>query len=88
MDMSYNIDLEMDKVVARITQEHALLVCLQLPEGLKPKALEIQQEIEAKTDATCVVWMGNAYGACDIPLHLDKLGVDLLVQFGHAEWRV
>ncbi len=82
-----NIDLELEKVVTRINAEDVQLVCLQLPEGLKPKALVIQKELEEKTQATIIVWMGNAYGACDIP-QLDKVGVDLLVQFGHAEWRV
>ena len=82
------INLELDKVIAKITADNAKLVCLQLPDGLKPKALEIQDEIEAKTDAKVIVWMGSAYGACDMPLHLEKQGVDLLIHFGHAEWKM
>ncbi len=79
-----NIDLELDKVAARINAENAKLVCLQLPEGLKPRALDIQKEIENLTSATVIVWMGNAYGACDTP---KPDNIDVLVQFGHSEWR-
>jgi len=83
-----NIDLELDKAAAKIKAEQAKIVCIQLPEGLKPEAQHIQDELEEKTEAKVIVWMGNAYGACDIPLHLDRYGVDLLIQFGHAEWKV
>ncbi|MBU4284217.1 MAG: diphthamide synthesis protein [Nanoarchaeota archaeon] len=79
-------DLELERVVDRINKERANLVCIQLPDGLKPKAKLIQNEIESKTNAKVVIWAGSCFGACDIPLEIERLGVDLLIQFGHSPW--
>ena len=81
------LDLELEKAVEKINAEKAKLVCIQLPDGLKAKADDIKRGIEAKTGATIVFWAGSCYGACDIPVGLDKLGVDLLIQWGHSIWR-
>jgi diphthamide biosynthesis enzyme Dph1/Dph2-like protein len=80
-------NLELKKVVESIKKEKAKLVCIQLPDGLKPKAEEIVKELEKNTDAKIVIWMSSCFGACDTPNHIDKLGFDLLIQFGHSEWR-
>ena len=81
-----NYDLELDKAIQQIKKQKAKLVCIQLPDGLKQHAKEIQQEIESKTNAKILIWLGSCYGACDTP-DLDKLGVDLLIQWGHSEWK-
>jgi 2-(3-amino-3-carboxypropyl)histidine synthase len=78
-------DTEINRIIAAIKKEKAKLVCLQLPEGLKPQAIKLADEIESKTNAKCVIWIGSCYGACDIP-NVEKLGVDLLIQFGHSPW--
>ncbi|MBI2145127.1 diphthamide synthesis protein [Candidatus Woesearchaeota archaeon] len=80
-------DLEIEKAVAKIKEENAKLVCIQLPDGLKPYAAEIQRQLEGKTDAKVVIWTGSCYGACDAAVEAQRLGVDLLIQWGHAEWR-
>lgn len=80
-DMDY--DLEIERIIKATKKQKAKLVCLQLPEGLKSKALEVADEIESRTRAKCILWMGSCYGACDIP-PVEKLGIDLLVQFGHS----
>lgn len=80
-------DLELNKVIGRISKDKARLVCVQLPDGLKPRANEIEQAIEKSTNASVIIWMGSCFGACDVPLQVEKLGVDLLVQWGHSEWR-
>ena len=80
------LDLELGKAIEKINIEKAKLVCVQLPDGLKPKAEDIKRELESKTKATIVFWAGSCFGACDIPVGLDKLGVDLLIQFGHSHW--
>ena len=82
-----NYDLEIDKAVKQINKEKAKLVCLQLPDGLKPRAKEIQDKLEEETKAKIIIWAGSCFGACDIPVHLEKLGVDLLIQWGHSEWQ-
>ena len=76
-------DLELNKVIEEIKQNNAKTVCIQLADGLKPKAKEIQEAIEKETDANILIWADSCFGACDIP----KLDVDLLIQFGHSEWK-
>lgn len=85
--MAMKVNFELDRVIGEINTAKAKFVCLHLPEGLKPEACTLQQEIETKTNAQVIVWLGTAYGACDIPLHLDRLGIDMIIQFGHAEWK-
>lgn len=80
-------DLELKRVVDRINKEKARLVCIQLPDGLKPKAKLIQNEIQSKTNAKVIIWAGSCFGSCDIPLEVKRLGVDLLIQFGHSPWQ-
>ena len=80
-------DLELDRVVSEIKKANAKLVCIQLPAGLKPKAAEIQEEIEKKTGADVVIWGGSCFGSCDTAFQVSRMGVDLLVHWGHAEWR-
>ena len=76
-------DLELDKVVKEIKKQKAKLVCIQLPDGLKPEAGKIKDILEKNTDAEVLIWLGSCYGACDTP----KLDVDLLIQWGHSEWK-
>lgn len=75
--------LELDKVVSEIEQRKATQVLIQLPDGLKPKAAEIVDHIENNTAAKAFIFLGNCFGACDLPLGLDILKIDLMIQFGH-----
>jgi len=75
-----NYDLELNKVIA----SKAKLVCIQLPDGLKPQADKIQKEIESNTSAKVIIWAGTCFGACDVPVELKSLNVDLLIQWGHS----
>ena len=79
---SYNLELE--KVAEEIKDNDAKLVCVQLPDGLKPKAKEIHEYLEKNTDSKVIIWLGSCWGGCDVPLQLEKLGVDLLIQWGHS----
>ncbi|MFH1248593.1 MAG: diphthamide synthesis protein [archaeon] len=81
----YNLELE--RIVNAIKKEKVKLVCIQLPDGLKPKATGIAELIESSTNAKCIIWMGTCFGACDTPTEIEKLGVDMLIQFGHAPWK-
>ncbi len=80
--MNYN--LELDKVITEINKQHTKTVLIQLPDGLKPKAEQIQKDIESKTNAKVITWLGSCFGACDIPEVKD---IDLLIQFGHSGWK-
>ena len=79
-------DLELDKVIKGIKKNKAKTVCIQLPDGLKPMSDMIQQKIESNTNCSILIWGGSCFGACDVP-NLEKLNVDMLIQFGHSEWR-
>lgn len=76
-------DLELEKVIDTIKKEKAKSVLLQLPEGLKPKAIEIVDELEKQTNAEIIIYQGTCFGGCDIPLDIN---VDLIVQWGHSAW--
>jgi len=77
-------DLDMEKAVSEVRKAKAKIVCIQLPDGLKPKAKLIADEIRLKTDAMPIIWAGSCFGACDIPEEIKKLNVDLLIQWWHA----
>ncbi|MBW2989925.1 diphthamide synthesis protein [Candidatus Woesearchaeota archaeon] len=78
-------DLELDKAIREIKKQKAKSVCIQLPDGLKPRAKEIAGRIEKDTAARCIIWAGSCFGACDVPDLRDK--VDLLIQWGHSEFK-
>jgi len=80
-------DLELDRVVKEVKKEKAKLVCIQLPDGLKPKANEISDRIKKDTNAEVVIWLGSCFGACDVPLEISRLGVDMIIQWGHSQWK-
>jgi len=85
MKIESDYDPELEKVIKIIKIKKAKLVCLQLPEGLKPLALQITDEIEKATKAKCLIWMNSCFGACDTPnLSHIKPKIDLLIQWGHA----
>jgi len=84
-------DLEIDKIVKTVKKEKAKTVLLQFPDGLKPYSTVIADELEKrlkeqKIKAEILIWLGSCFGACDIPNIPKKLGVDLLIQFGHTAW--
>ncbi len=84
--MAYDLDVE--GIVAAIRERGAHRVLLQLPDGLKPEAERLQRRIlDELPDVELLFWSGSAFGACDVPLHVDRLGVDLLLHLGHAQWR-
>lgn len=81
-------DLELGKVVREIIGSGAKTVGLQFPEGLKDRAVEVAERIEAETGATTITFVDPTFGACDLKEEqCAKLGVDLLVHFGHTEYK-
>jgi len=81
----YNLELE--KTIEQIKNSKAKQILIQLPDGLKPQAQEIVEEIEGAVGDCCVfIWAGDCFGGCDIPLEVGNLGVDLIIQFGHNKF--
>lgn len=79
-------DFELQEAVKKIREEKAHRICIQMPDGLKPKAVEIAKQLEEETGAEVIIWMDSCFGSCDIPLELKNLKIDLLIQFGHSPW--
>ena len=83
--IDFTLNLELDKLNSAIAKSKAETVLIQLPDGLKPKAKEIQELVQEKyPNVKLTFWAGSCYGSCDVPNVKD---FDLLVQFGHSEWR-
>ena len=80
----YNLELE--KLISAIKQQKAKQVLIQLPDGMKHKANLVADAIEQETNAKAFIWLGSCYGACDLPLGMDILNIDLVVQWGHNKF--
>ena len=62
------------------------LIAVQIPEGLKTRALEIADKIEKNSGAEVVTFADPCFGACDLAdVRARQLGADLLVHFGHTK---
>ena len=83
---SLDYDLELDRLTEGIKENKAKLVCLHLPEGLRPQAASIQRHIHDTTDADVLIWSGSNFGACDLPVDVERAGADMVVHFGHSAW--
>lgn len=79
-------DLEIPKIVKTIKKQKAKKILLQFPDGLKPYAQVIADEIENKTNSQCFIWMESCFGGCDVPIETGNLGINLIIQFGHSKW--
>lgn len=77
----YNPELE--KAIEKIKEVKAKTVCIQLPDGMKQYAHDIEEKIRSQTGARVLIWLGSNFGACDIPLGLGRTGIDLLISWGH-----
>ena len=80
-------ELELGKAADEIKKQNAKLVCVQLPDGLKPMAGGMKKRLEEASGAEIIIWLGSCFGACDVPLHLKDIGADMLIQFGHSRWK-
>lgn len=83
LDNKYN--LELNRIINQIKKQKAKIVLLQFPDGLKPYATAVVDYLEENTDAEFLLWLGTCFGACDVPVGLENLKIDLVVQFGHNE---
>lgn len=81
-DLESKYYLELDRIVSEIEKVGVKTVLLQLPDGLKPWGLVLSDYISEKSGADVGIWLGDCFGACDLP----DTSCDLVVQFGHAEW--
>src|SRR5881296_483840 len=71
---------EIGRLLDVIRGRNSKTVGLQFPVGLRTKAVELAQEIEAKAGVMCLVSADPSFGACDVA----DMPVDLIVHLGHA----
>ena len=86
MTLTNDYDLELEKVSEELTKRKAKKILIQLGEGLKPRANEIQEFLNKKNpDVEVCFWLNSCYGKCDIPevINSKQNDFDLLIQFGH-----
>ena len=76
-------ELELAEAIEKVKSINAKTVCIQLPDGIKPQAKEIADKLESETGAKVLIWLGSNFGACDIPLDMDRLKIDLMISWGH-----
>lgn len=86
-EINEKYDIEIDRIVKTINKEKAQRVLLQFPEGMKPYSQAVSDEIEGRVKCECFIWLDSCFGACDIPVEVEKLGIDLIIQFGHSDWK-
>ncbi|MCX8147343.1 MAG: diphthamide synthesis protein [Candidatus Woesearchaeota archaeon] len=89
MEVSSTYNLDLEKAASEIKKAGAKKVCIQLPDGLKPKAKEIADFLKEKTKAEIFIWLGSCFGACDIPNFSSmskKDRPDILIQWGHSKF--
>ena len=85
VDLEEHYKIDFDEAIKKIKSEKAKLVLVQFPDGLKPYATAVVDLLRKKTNAEFLIYLGSCFGACDAPVGVEKLGVDLIIQFGHNE---
>jgi len=85
--MGYKIKEAIENAAKEI--KGAKKIALQLPDGLKTKSGKIEIEIKKYSSAEIFVLSGSNFGGCDLnDSEAKKLGADLLLHFGHADFGV
>lgn len=80
-----SFDFEEQRIVEEIWRLNAKRVVIQMPQGLKPHAVNLAKIVE---DAGAVAFISSdpCYGACDVALFdAELVDADLVVHFGHAK---
>ncbi|MAG10830.1 hypothetical protein CMI44_00760 [Candidatus Pacearchaeota archaeon] len=87
-DLWEKYDFELNRIVKEIKRKKHKIVLLQFPDGLKPYATAVVEQLKKKCKGVeFFIWFGSCFGACDAPIlgkDLEKK-IDLIVQIGHNE---
>ena len=73
------------ELVKQVKESKANKVLLQVPEGLKTKAIEITAALE-KEGIEAIISADPCYGACDLPFNNLVSNFDLIVHIGHNKF--
>lgn len=84
--MSY--DLELERVKKIIKREKPKKLCIQFADGLKQFSGKVHDVLKSEfPECDIFIWGGTCFGACDTPIVLKNYNFDLVIQFGHSEWK-
>jgi 2-(3-amino-3-carboxypropyl)histidine synthase len=73
--------------MSKVKELDAKRVLLQLPDGMRPFAVQLVEAINSSTGANVFLSGNSCYGACDISIDQARgLGVDLIVHYGHTQY--
>jgi len=78
-------DIDLAPAEKEIKERGAGVVALQVPEGLKTRAIDIAGELEKRTGCVVILSADPCFGACDLALDTGRLGAEVLVHVGHAK---
>lgn len=77
-------DLEIERVSEEVRKRGSRRVLLQLPDGLRPRAVEIIRSLRERTDADYLLHGGSCYGGCDVAFREgEAVKADLIIHYGH-----
>ncbi|KAF8633679.1 hypothetical protein AX15_001290 [Amanita polypyramis BW_CC] len=80
-----NYSFEIHKTIYHIRKNKAIMVALQMPEGLQMFACTVADIIEQFTNALTVILGDVTYGACCVDDYTAiGLGCDMLIHYGHS----
>lgn len=80
-------DLELERVIAKVSELGASRVLLQLPDGMRPFAVQMVSAISKATGASVFLSGDSCYGACDIAIDQARaLDVGLIIHYGHTQY--
>lgn len=80
------LDFEEEKLFAELKKRKPKRILVQLPEGIKTKALDLQEKI-TKLGIEVIFSGETAWGGCCIAVdEAKKFDCDLIVHFGHAQF--
>ena len=77
-------DIQVDWLVDAVRKRKPELVGLQFPDGLRDWGPALATWLTEECGVECIISGDPSYGACDLAIDLSRLGVDLLIHFGHS----
>ncbi len=80
--------LSTEEVLKKIRKHRAKRIFLQIPEGLKNRALDLAKELE-RNDLEVFISADPCFGACDLRFsEAEKLGCDIILHIGHSDFGI
>ncbi len=74
------------EILSWVAKNRIKILGIQLPEGLKLKALKFVKTLEDLTGVSVILLADPCFGACDLPFNrFNQVTIDGIIHFGHAK---